>query len=47
VRRAGGAQGGFFTYDISRAAAAFLRKEVLCVDESAEDDNELDNGNGL
>lgn len=47
VRRAGGAQGGFFASDINTAAAAFLRKEVLCVDESAEDDNDLDNGNGL
>lgn len=47
MRRAQGAQGGFFTCDINRADAAFLRKEVLCVDESAEDNNDLDNGNGL
>ena len=47
VRRAGGAHGGFSTCDINRAAAPFSRKEVLCVDESAEDDNDLDNGNGL
>lgn len=32
--------------DINRAAAAFLRK-VLSVDKSAEDSNELDNGNDL
>lgn len=47
ARRAGEAQGGFFTCDFNMTAAAFLRKAVLCVDESAEDDNDLDNGNGL
>lgn len=47
MKRAGETQGGFFTCDFNRAAAAFLRKDVLCADESAEDDNDLDNGNGL
>lgn len=40
-------QGGFFACDINKTAAPFLRKEFLCVGESAEDDNDLDNGNGL
>lgn len=35
-----------FTCDINRTATEFLRKEVLFVDESAVDGNDLDNGNG-
>lgn len=35
-----------FTCDINRTATEFLRKEVLFVDESAIDGNDLDNGNG-
>lgn len=47
MRRAGEAQEDFFTSDINKPAATFLRKENLCVDESTEDDNDLANGSGL
>lgn len=47
MKKSGGEQGGFFARNIIRAAASFLTKEVSCLDEPADDDNDLDNGNDL